>query len=288
MEVLKEYYKQKGDTLTMIQSENKTLRSHLNSTKSELNITIQKLQTTEEALQLAEEKYDNLNRNYAQLEANRQKLSATKQAESNALKGQIQQLRSQNESMKSIVSRLDDAYQIHLNGAVVQDDDWNEKLSRMQEISEVMDADRSQLAGLFQILSENAIFREDGFEVLHISEAVVIRLRSDPIFREGKTQLNTKGRNIVAEITGVIVRNSNLDVVVEGHTDNLGSDNTNWNISALRASAIVKQMIKSDLRPSRVQAIGRSSHKRIAYDDTEAARKPNRRVEIIIRPRTYR
>jgi len=114
-----------------------------------------------------------------------------------------------------------------------------------------MDAEKSQLSGLYQILAALPVFQKDGVDILMGSGNVIVRMGADHIFRTGTTQINTLGRTAIKEITGVILRNSNLDVLVEGHTDTEGSDSRNWSTSANRATSVAKQMIKNQFMPTR-------------------------------------
>ena len=286
LEVLKEYYKLKGDTLSMMQKQNASLNRMLGSTKSELTSTQTDLNATKSNLGQLQSRYDQLSIDYSQLEGNIQRLSTSSENETKSLRGQLDQATSENGQMKTILTNLDKAFQIGMNGAVLSKETWNKKLQRMQDVSETLDAEKSQLDDLFQVLAALPVFQKKGIEVIMGSGNVIIRMGADYIFRTGKSQINTTGRNAIKEITGVILRNSNLDVHIEGHTDSKGSDSRNWTASANRATAVAKEMIKNQFMPARILVIGRSSHDPINPEATSAAQKLNRRVEILVKPRT--
>lgn len=288
LEVLKEYYKYKNDTLVMVQKENRGLQSELRSVKAQLGRMTEQYNTTKASLENLQVRYDDLNAQYDQLSANNQKLASSSQAENESLKAELATANKDNSVMRGILTNLDKAYQMSLNGAVLSNDTWDNKLTRMQEISETIDAERSQLSNLFGLMLETPIFTEEGFEVLNARQGLMLRLPSDQIFRKGASQLNTKGRTVIKELTGIILRNSNLNVQVIGHTDTNGKDSANWTLSSSRATAVAKYMIDEEFMPTRLSAIGRSSHDPINYEETTEAKKMNRRVEIIIRPRTTR
>ena len=286
LEVLKEYYKLKGDTLAMMQKQNASLNRTLSQTKSELSMTNTDLNATKTNLGQLQSQYNQLSADYAVLENNIDKLSTSSQSETKSLRGQLNQATSENGQMKAILTNLDKAYQTRMNGAVLSNDTWNQKLKRMQDVSETLDAEASQVQALFQILAGLPVFQKEGLEIFMLNSHLVVRMSADVVFRSGSSQMNTTGRNAVAEITGVILRNSNLDVHIEGHTDSKGSDANNWTTSAQRATAVAKEMIKNQFMPTRIYAIGRSSHDPINPEETSAARKINRRVEIAIKPKT--
>ena len=286
LEVLKEYYKLKGDTLSLVQKQNASLNRTLAQTKSELAMTNTDLNATKMNLGQLQSQYNQLSADYALLESNIEKLSTSSQSETKSLRSQLDRTTAENRQMKAILTNLDKAYQINLNGAVMTNDTWEQKMVRMQEVSETLDAEASQVQSLFQILVGLSVFQNEGIEVLMHSGQLIVRLGADKIFRSGGSHVNTAGRKAIKEITGVILRNSNLDVHVEGHTDTEGSDAGNWTTSAQRATAVAKEMIKNQFMPTRIHTIGRSSHDPVNPEETSAARKINRRVEIVIKPKT--
>ena len=286
MEVLKEYYKLKGDTLLIVQKENRDLNRELSQTKSNLSNTTTDLEATKSSLAELKTRQEKLTNDYRELEKNLQKLSTSSQTEAKSLRGQLNQANRENVRMKSILTNLDNAYRDVSEDGNQAEDKWSTKFLRMQEISETLTSENAQLNTLMELLSPLPIFQEENFEIVKTPGQLVIRLSVDEIFRSNKTQLNTKGRNTVEEITGIILSNSNLEVYVEGHTDNKGSDSNNWNASVIRAAAVAKQMIIHDFTPERLHAIGRSSHHPINPDDSSKARAQNRRMEIIIKPKS--
>jgi len=268
-----------------MQKENATLKSTLSRTKAELAATGTNFSATKSNLVQLQSQYDQLVTDYRALESSNELLSTTSQNETKSLRSQLDKATSENGQMKAILTNLDRAFQNNMNGAVLANDTWDQKLQRMQGISETLDAEKGQLQSLFEILASLPDFQKDGLEVLMYAGKVVIRLGADNIFRSGSNQVNTAGRKAISEITGVILRNSNLDVHVEGHTDSKGSDANNWTTSSQRATAVAKEMIKNQFMPTRLFATGRSSHYPINPEETSEARKLNRRVEIVLKPK---
>lgn len=286
LEVLKEYYKLKNDTLELLRKENYSINRSLSNTSSDLSATKADLSITKSALGELQSKHDQLQSRYRQLEQNNQKLSSSSKSETATLNRQLSQAKSENEQIKSILTNLDKTYQINQNGAVLSNDSWSSKLSRMQDVSQTIDAERSQIESLYGLILESPLSLEKGIEVLYSNNKLTFRMQADEVFRSGSSQLNTKGRNFVEELTGILLRNSNLNVDIEGHSDSKGSDTGNWNMSSDRATAVAKEMIKHQFMPGRISAIGKSSHHPINFETSTAALKQNRRVELIIKPRT--
>lgn len=76
--------------------------------------------------------------------------------------------------------------------------------------------------------------------------------------------------------------NTNIDVI--GHTDNVGDENYNQELSARRAGSVAAILAQSGVSQSRMRAYGRGELKPIKSNDTVNGRAANRRVDIIITP----
>jgi OOP family OmpA-OmpF porin len=70
--------------------------------------------------------------------------------------------------------------------------------------------------------------------------------------------------------------------VIEGHTDNIGSDAYNQELSQQRADAVRGFLIQNGIGAERITAQGRGKSYPVASNDTEVGRQQNRRVEITI------
>ena len=118
-----------------------------------------------------------------------------------------------------------------------------------------------------------------------------ITMRNKLLFPSGSSLIQSKGINALNSIAKVLIENSNIDLVVEGHTDNVPlsskSDkySDNWDLSTDRAVSVTRLLVdKYNIRPERITAAGRSMFFPIAPNTTSAGRAKNRRIEIILTP----
>jgi OOP family OmpA-OmpF porin len=70
--------------------------------------------------------------------------------------------------------------------------------------------------------------------------------------------------------------------VIDGHTDNVGSDAYNLDLSQRRAEAVRAFLVQNGIRGTRVTAQGQGESSPVASNTTEAGRQQNRRVEIVV------
>ena len=112
------------------------------------------------------------------------------------------------------------------------------------------------------------------------------------LFDTGSVEINQRGKEVLLTIAGSLKENENQNIVVEGHTDDVPigmvlKDRfpTNWELSAARATAVVRFLQDNGgLKPERLTASGYSYYRPVASNDTEEGRSQNRRIEIILIP----
>jgi OOP family OmpA-OmpF porin len=102
-------------------------------------------------------------------------------------------------------------------------------------------------------------------------------------FETGKDVLKGGSLRDMDSVVAILTRYDFLKVSIEGHTDNVGSDNANVMLSNKRAEAVVKYLTDHGVKPSLLTATGYGPHKSIADNKTAQGRARNRRVEINIK-----
>ncbi len=126
---------------------------------------------------------------------------------------------------------------------------------------------------------------EDLIAVRRSDRNVEIELKSNIIFPSGGVDLTPEARNIVQKI-GTILRHFPNDIRVEGYTDDTpvqgGRFPSNWELSAARAAAVVRELIATGVFPHHLQATGFAQYRPVADNDTPEGRMLNRRVKIVV------
>ena len=116
---------------------------------------------------------------------------------------------------------------------------------------------------------------------------VYVSISDKMLFRSGSYQISDRAREVIGKIAKIVNDHKELDILVEGHTDNVSISNDclvdNWDLSVKRATSIVRLMqTKFNVQPSRMTAGGRSEYVPKTLNETEEGRAENRRVEIRI------
>ena len=105
---------------------------------------------------------------------------------------------------------------------------------------------------------------------------------SDVLFRSGSFELMPGARERLAKVSGIILAYPSLHLAVEGHTDSIGSDVYNQNLSEQRASAVRDYFVQQGIAATSIESHGFGKTEPIATNDTPEGRQQNRRVELVL------
>ncbi len=105
---------------------------------------------------------------------------------------------------------------------------------------------------------------------------------SDILFETGKAALTPKLETNLAKIAGILTVFKNSNVLIEGHTDNTGSEEFNQVLSEKRAESVKKFLIEQGVAEERLKAVGYGFSRPVADNSTKEGRAKNRRVDLIV------
>ncbi len=105
---------------------------------------------------------------------------------------------------------------------------------------------------------------------------------SDVLFDTGKYSLRPLAREKLAKVAGIVSGHPGLRLDVEGHTDSVGGDEANQQLSEHRGAAVRDYLTKEGMAASSVTTKGFGKTQPVASNDTAAGRQLNRRVELVI------
>jgi outer membrane protein OmpA-like peptidoglycan-associated protein len=105
---------------------------------------------------------------------------------------------------------------------------------------------------------------------------------SDVLFDTGKYTLKPGAREKLAKVAGILLAYPGLNIQVDGHTDNVGSEEYNQNLSEQRATSVRDYLVQQGVAMNSVAAKGFGKTQPIASNETSAGRQQNRRVELVV------
>jgi outer membrane protein OmpA-like peptidoglycan-associated protein len=105
---------------------------------------------------------------------------------------------------------------------------------------------------------------------------------SDVLFDTGSSTLKPGAREKLAKISGIVLAHPGLNLQIEGHTDSVGSDDFNQQLSERRADAVRDFLAEQGVPASAITARGFGKTQPVASNDTADGRARNRRVELVV------
>ncbi len=132
-------------------------------------------------------------------------------------------------------------------------------------------------------------FGSDELEVHIKNGKVYVSMEEKLLFKSGSYQVSDIGINALKRIAGVLEQKKDINVLVEGHTDDVPYKSTvlldNWDLSVKRATSVTRILLQNaNVEPYRITASGRGEFVPIESSKTPEARRKNRRTEIILSP----
>jgi chemotaxis protein MotB len=234
---------------------------------------------------------------------------ASKVKENDGLKKNLADLTDQSNILSTSYKDLQNKYNDLTNQSLSQTDklskalaaksedlDAKEKLlsereKTLHEMIQVIAKQDSITRNLNNIL-RNALlgFNSDELSVEIKDGKVYVSMSDKLLFQSGSSAVEDKGKDALKLLAGVLEKNSDIDILVEGHTDNVPIKTSvykdNWDLSVARATSIVR-ILTNDYKivPTRLTASGKGEFFPKADNDTPEGRAKNRRTEIILSPK---
>lgn len=122
----------------------------------------------------------------------------------------------------------------------------------------------------------------EGARVERVGEGIQVTFASGILFPFNSTEILPAGRANLQELANSLQKFPNSDVLIVGHTDAVGSDSFNQDLSQRRAAAASGYLQSLGVPASRLRISGRGELEPVQTNDTEEGRAQNRRVEIAI------
>ncbi len=137
------------------------------------------------------------------------------------------------------------------------------------------------------ILSEMSDVAEDSDLDVETSDAkVVVRVPGASLFKPGQADLQLSARPVLDEVIRVVNKYPKYKIHIQGNTDDESISTerfpTNWELSAARATAVLRYFIDKGADPERMTATGYADTFPLARNDTVPGRAKNRRVEFVL------
>ncbi|MDR1973523.1 MAG: OmpA family protein [Bacteroidales bacterium] len=167
-----------------------------------------------------------------------------------------------------------------------------EKEKKVAELQSILDTMQNKMRELKQRISDALIgFAGKGLTVHTKNGKVYVSVDEKLLFASGKWEVGAAGREALEQVGKALANNPDIQILVEGHTDNVplkgkGDVKDNWDLSVMRATAIVKILLENpNVSPAQIEAGGRGEFSPVVDNSSSENRAKNRRSEIILTPK---
>ncbi|WP_299767313.1 OmpA family protein [uncultured Dokdonia sp.] len=160
------------------------------------------------------------------------------------------------------------------------------KINRLQDALTKKD---SVTLALVTSLKKEVGLDDQDIEINVEKGVVFISLSDKVLFKTGSYKITNRAKEILGKVATVINGKPDFEALVEGHTDNVpyksGVLLDNWDLSAKRATAIVRALVELGANPAQLIAAGRSEYVPLVPNDTPENKSTNRRTKIYVLPK---
>lgn len=258
------------------------LTAQLEAELATANADLEKLKTDKASLanEIAntQAKVDGLGKSYKELEKNSSTELARNAEKNRAL---LQQLEEKEKALAAENARLLELQK-----------ELDLRSKRVDELEGALAAKDANMKALKNSISKALTnFEGKGLTVEQRDGKVYVSMENKLLFQSGSWKIGVEGKQAVAQLGEVLAENPEINVLIEGHTDNdaftgKGDISGNWDLSTKRATAIVNILQENKaINAESLTAAGRSEYAPIVSNDTPEGKGKNRRIEVILTPK---
>ncbi len=168
----------------------------------------------------------------------------------------------------------------------------NERSRRVDELEAMLRSREEAINNIRRKVADALTgFEGKGLSISIKNGNVYVSMEDKLLFRSGSFEIDPNGARAVRDLSTVLAQNPDINVMVEGHTDDVpyrpnGQLKDNLDLSAKRATTVVRLLLENKaIQPSRIIAAGRGESLPVDPAKTAEARAKNRRTEIILTPK---
>ena len=167
----------------------------------------------------------------------------------------------------------------------------NNQSAQIDQLNKIIRVkDSTNVALVYNLKKSLENLNDEDIEVEVKGTKVFVSISDKLLFQSGQATIGPRAGEVLSKVARVVKDNQELEVIVEGHTDNVPISSAqfpdNWALSGARAQAVVKAMVNNyGVAPNRLSAAARGEFMPKADNSTPEGRAMNRRTEIILTPK---
>ncbi len=238
-------------------------------------------------------KHDDLKVEYDKLQYQLSACMTDKEAQGTKIKGMEEELSNLRKSSNVMLEQLSDLSVIsstQSESIKKSLENINAKDTYIKDLQVAMSRkDSLNMALILNLKGALQDVNDEDIQIKVEGSAVLISISDKMLFKSGRYEITPRAKEVLGKVAQVINAQPDIQFMVEGHTDNkpisTPSVKDNWDLSVLRATAVVRVLQKDyGIDPKRMIAAGRSEYVSLSGNDSAEGRSLNRRTRIVILP----
>ena len=286
------YYQEEANEADSLRLINQRLHNESLATEAQLKSSVKDLERLAVTNQSLNQNYQDLLGRYNRLLDQNKNMLSTSTYEKQSLQEQLAAQQAELDEKARNLANLESELQMREARLNMMESEYDnmegslaERNKRILELESMLSNQEERMSSVSGTLQEALLgFSQSDLTVTERDGKIYVSLSQNLLFRSGSTNIEWKGRQALAKLATVLNDNTDMDIMVEGHTDTDGSVSKNWDLSVLRATSVVKTLTTNGVDPTRIIAAGRGIYAPLASNSTRDGKAKNRRVEIILSP----
>ena len=285
-------FKELEDRFAELEQKNENLNNQLSDCEDLNNLRGEELKIAEKQLEELKEEQRKLQDEHRQLLSKQENLQNSYNALEKNSSSALAENSKRNRELLAELEAKEKALTAEKDRLEKLEKDLQERSRRIDELEGVIAAKDAKMQELKNSISKAlTAFEGKGLTVEERDGKVYVSMENKLLFSSGSWAVGSQGRQAVKQLGTVLADNPEINVLIEGHTDNdpyggSGALEDNWDLSTKRATAIVHILEENpQIDQERLTAAGRGEYAPIASNASVEGKSKNRRIEVILTPK---
>ena len=275
-----------------LEMDNRELETKIANIEKQMAVVTEDIDKARSERDKALENYSTVSARYNDLQNAQEELIRGNVKETQKLLSELQAAQESLQKKEELLRQLEESLDTKKSSLDELTFELEKRNARLVELEKILDAQKRIAQDLKNKVSEALLgFENNGLTVTMKNGMVYVSLEEQLLFKTASWDIDANGRNALRKLAGVLERNPGIQIMIEGHTDNVpynpgGSQlRDNWDLSVKRATTVVRVLLEgTKIDPKRLTAAGRSEYLPVDARNASDARQKNRRTEVVLTP----
>jgi chemotaxis protein MotB len=275
-----------------LEMQNKELKARIASLEKSMSTVNDDITAAQNERDKAVNDYNRISSKYTELQNAQEDLIKGNVKETQKLLSDLQAAQANLQKKEDLLRQLEQNLDTKKSSLDELTFELEKRNARLAELEKILDGQKKIVQDLKSKVSEALLgFENNGLTVTMKNGKVYVSLDEKLLFKSASWDIDANGKNALKKLAGVLEKNPDIQVTIEGHTDNVPYNpgnsqlKDNWDLSVKRATTVIRVLLEgSRIDAKRLTAAGRSQYIPVDERNTDDARQKNRRTEIVLTP----